>query len=163
MADLEIAEINEQFEKKQKSIKNSKSFVKDTKKKTIKRINKLKKSGNDKLLHESTVKLSKVKTMKTKEKYIKKVIALSETIVSDYAVMREKVENGETEIKDMKEKYNDFKDAILKHLSQEKRKVAQIRGDNYQGIFLYGESEIGSRITNGNSDSIFNSKFLNDL
>lgn len=163
MADYEIAMINDQFEKKEKIIKISKNFVRDTKRKTIDKLTKLKKHGNEKLLHDSKVKLSKVQTMKTKEKYIQKVISTAENILSDYQSMSEMVVQCETELKEMKERCNDFKDVILKHLSQEKKKVAQIKGNNDKGIFLYGESNVGSRTVYTNNDNIFCSKFLNDV
>jgi hypothetical protein len=163
MADYEISLINEQFEKKEKNIRISKTFVRDTKRKTIEKLTRLKKHGNEKLLRDSKIKLTKVQTMKTKEKYIQKVIATADKILSDYEIMNDMVLKCEAELTEMREKYIDFKDVILKHLSQEKKKVAQIRGNSDKGIFLYGESKVGSRTIYANNDSIFSSKFLNVL
>ena len=165
----DVEEMDKVFEENKNKTKDAKRLFKKLRRNSVKTIRgaiapttrPLVRSENKKNLVDATKKLSRVSTLKTKEKYVEKVLELSSKLVEDYESTQTILNDLVNSNDDLKEKYDSLLDSVLRHVSKEKRDMAQIRRTGERGIHILSELEIGNRI--GSDYSVFSTKYFNNV
>ena len=138
------------------TIKNSKkhaSRIKKIKETTLKKLTSLKDKSQFKVAFEDyRGKLAKTTTVKTREKYEKKLVSLCEDLVNRFEELKKIIENQVQILED----YKSENDLLLENVSMEKKAIAQLRRNADKGVFIYGEIDIGEKLPPG---SIFRSRY----
>jgi len=138
------------------TIKKSKkqvSRIKKIKQATLKKLESLKKKSEMKTSFEDfRGKLAKTTTIKTREKYEKKLVALCGSLLSKFEDLNKTIEAQLQTLED----YKSENDLLLENVSKEKKALAQLRRNGEKGVFIYGETDIGEKIPSG---CIFRSRY----